>query len=124
MPEQTELPNIELDINDKTSLLYRLLLRLISKGFGAYENKNESTGQTEVTGEIDIDDTMINPIIFVGPSDPFDEDNASDISKWKTGPIYLKWDDDQKVWIGGVGIHHHLSNTTQQGGIAFAYFFR
>ena len=114
MTSQYELPNIQLDINDTDSLLYRLLANVIREGFVAYDD----------VGVIDIENPLVNPIIFIGPPDPFDDDQLNDMDLWKAGPIYLQWDEQSKVWTGGIGIHHHLDNSTQQGGIAFAYFFR
>ena len=105
-------------VNSLTSIGGRLML-LVTRN--RISNKNEVDNQTFNL------ETFKAPLLYSGPEDV----KASDYdlpNTWKVGPINLSWNETEECWDatggGGMEIHHHLDNSLQQGGLAFAYFFR
>ncbi len=46
----------------------------------------------------------VNGLPVPGEGQDFDLDYARNRSKWKTGPVDLRWDEDRQVWAGGYQI--------------------
>jgi len=106
---------ITVDLSDPSKKVFRLMYRVLGQQLALKEGN---------TLYYDVD-TEICPFVYFGPTDLSNDADIGDMSKWALGPVDFQWNDDEKVWeAGGLKIHHHINNTKEQGGIAFAYFFR
>jgi len=111
------IPQCDVSFTDTDSILYRLMYRMLAENIFSREAADGTDMHT-------MEETEMCPFVYAGPSD-LTNDDYTDYSTWKCGPVNFTWDDDEKVWsAGSLGIHHHLDNSETEGGLAFAYFFR
>ncbi len=56
-------------------------------------------------------DVANNPVPNNGDIAEFSSDGVTDRSQWKTGPVNLMWDDERKIWSGGLEILSGILDT-------------